>query len=260
MSPASLQWGPAVISPEPSGRADVSANLALVRHRISAAGVDPATVTVVAVTKGFGPAEVMAAHAVGLVDFGENYAQELLAKAAQVCQVGGAVRWHFLGPVQRNKVTGLAHSVDVWQTVDRLAVGEAIVRRRADAPVLVQVNVSGEATKHGCRPDEATELVGQLRQLRANVVGLMTVGPRLGVAAGPSAKPGAAAEPARSAFRLLARMASQLGLQELSMGMTDDLEMAVQEGATMVRIGRGLFGPRPRIAPPATIRSLNGGD
>jgi len=114
--------------------ASVATNLARVRARIEAAGGDLAAVTIVAVTKGFGPDAVRAALGAGLDDLGDNYAQELLAKRAAV---GPGAHWHFLGPVQRNKVGALAPAVDWWHSVDRVAVGEAIARHRPGARVLV---------------------------------------------------------------------------------------------------------------------------
>jgi pyridoxal phosphate enzyme (YggS family) len=214
---------------------EVATNLARVRERISSGGGDPDAVTIVAVTKGFGLDAVDAAVHAGLTDLGENYAQELLGKATQRPPTQGptGIRWHFLGSVQRNKIPALASVVDTWQAIDRLAVGEAIARRHLGARVLVQVNISGEAAKHGCRFEDAPELVKGLRVLNLDVAGLMAVGP-----AGPP-------EQARPGFHALARLGQQLGLGELSMGMTEDLEVAVQEGATMVRIGRALFGGRP---------------
>jgi pyridoxal phosphate enzyme (YggS family) len=213
----------------------VEASLARVRRRIESAGGDPSRIKVVGVTKGFGPEAVRAAVEAGLLDLGENYAQELLPKAAAA---PSGVRWHFLGPVQRNKVAGLAPHVHLWQGVDRLSAGEAIAKRRPGASVLVQVNVSGEPNKAGCLPADTGPLVEALRRLDLDVEGLMAVGP-LG-----------APEDARPGFRLLARLAAELGLHELSIGMSDDLEIAVEQGATMVRIGRALFGPRlgsPRL-------------
>lgn len=227
------------------GDTDVIANLARIRQRIEAAGGDPAAVTVVAVTKGFGADAARAAYRAGVADVGENYGQELLTKARQCPD---PVHWHFLGPVQRNKVAGLAPHVHLWQAVDRLAAGAAIGRRAPGAAVLVQVNISGESAKAGCRPGDTPELVAGLRRLPLQVTGLMAVGP-----AGPP-------EAARAGFRLLAALGRRLGLTELSMGMTDDLEVAVSEGATMIRVGRGLFGPRPRVGSPAPVGSLNGGD
>jgi pyridoxal phosphate enzyme (YggS family) len=233
--------GPESIDRAKAVAPSVATSLAAVRARIKAAGGNPARITVVAVTKGFGPEAVRAAIDAGITDLGDNYAQELLSKVRAA--VGTPVRWHFLGPVQRNKVAALAAHVDCWHSVDRVAVGEAIARRQPDARVLVQVNATGESTKHGCRPEEVADLVAQLRRLPLDVAGLMAIGPT-----GP-------AEAARPVFRLVAELGHSLGLAELSMGMTGDLEVAIQEGATMVRIGRGLFGPRDRKTSPATVGS-----
>jgi pyridoxal phosphate enzyme (YggS family) len=209
--------------------ATVAARLDIVRERIRRAGADPDVITVVAVTKGFGPESVAAAIAAGLADVGENYALDLIAKRAS--GPPGA-RWHFIGLIQRNKVRGLAPAVDVWQSVDRLAAGQAIAAHAPKSRVMVEVNTTGEASKGGCRPEQAGELVSALRELDLVVTGLMTVGP-----AGPP-------EGARASFAKLATLARQFGLPELSMGMSGDLEVAVQEGATMVRLGTALFGPR----------------
>ena len=208
--------------------ATVAGRLEAVRDRISSAGGDPSRVVVIAMTKGFGRDAVDAALAVGLDRIGENYAQELLAKAAEVA----GPTWHFLGRLQRNKVRSLAAIVSLWQSVDRVELAEEIARRAPGASVLVQVNVSGEPHKGGCRPEDAPALVDRCRDRGLDVQGLMAVGP-----AGPP-------EDARPAFRSLAAMSRTLDLGHLSMGMTDDLEVAVQEGSTMVRIGRALFGPR----------------
>jgi pyridoxal phosphate enzyme (YggS family) len=213
---------------------DLVAGLAGVRERIRSAGGSPEDIRIVAVTKGFGPGAVDAAVAAGLADIGENYAQELVAKAVDLAPATAAgCRWHFVGHVQRNKVRRLAPLVHLWQTVDVLATGREIARRAAGANVLVQVNVSGERAKNGCEFDEAPALVDGLSDLGLAVRGLMAVGPT------------GAPELARPGFRRLAALADRLGLRERSMGMTDDLEVAVQEGTTMVRVGRALFGPRP---------------
>ncbi len=182
-------------------------------------------------TKGFGPDAVAAAAAAGLTTVGENYAQELVAKVAALELSGPTVRWHFLGAVQRNKVPALAPLVDCWQSVARLAEGEAIGKRRPGADVLVEVDVSGEAGRNGCPPAGVPDLVAGLAGVGVDVRGLMAVAP-LGA-------------PARPAFRSVRELADRLGLAERSMGMSDDLEDAVAEGATIVRIGRALFGDRP---------------
>lgn len=211
--------------------ATVAERLAAVRDRIAAAGAVAGDVTVVAVTKGHGLEAVAAARAAGLADLGENYAGELLSKH-QAAGGSDGPRWHFLGHVQRNKVKAIAGAVHLWQGVDRLAAGREIAARAPGAAVLVQVNVSGEAAKNGCPPDDTRALVDELRRLDLRVEGLMAMGP-----AGPP-------EDARPGFRRLVALAGELGLPERSMGMSDDLEVAVQEGATMVRVGRALFGPR----------------
>ena len=220
------------------GRDRVAANLVRIRERIAAAGGDLARITIVAVTKGFGPEVVAAARAAGLGDLGENYAAELVDKAqlAATDRAGGPLRWHFLGAVQRNKVGRLAPHVHLWQSVDRIEAGRAIARHRPGAQVLLQVDLSGDPGKAGCPRSEAPELVRGLRGLDLEVAGVMGVGPN-----GPP-------EGARPGFRWLAALAGDLGLAEVSMGMSDDLEVAVEEGATMVRVGRGLFGPRPAVA------------
>lgn len=209
--------------------------LAAVRARIAATGRAPADITVVAVTKGFGADAVEAAAAIGLADVGENYAGELAAKHAAAPDR----RWHFLGRVQRNKVRSIASVVHLWQAVDRVAAGEEIARRAPGAKVLVQVRIDNEPAikeRNGCDPDDVPALVERLDGLGLDVCGLMAVGP-----------PGAP-ELARPGFRTVTALADRLGLAERSMGMTNDLDVAVEEGSTMVRVGRGLFGARP-VAP-----------
>jgi hypothetical protein len=221
-----------------AGRADSAAaqvkdRLEGLRRRIAQAGGDPRRVTIVGVTKTFGPEVVRAAVAAGLGDLGENYAAELRAKAAAAAAEGLAPRWHFIGAIQRNKVRSVAPHVYLWHGVARAREGAEIARWSPGAAVLVQVNVSGEATKNGVPASEATALVASLREVGLDVRGLM------GVAAQGSS------DAARGGFRALADLARHLELAELSMGMTEDLEVAVQEGATMIRVGRALFGPRP---------------
>jgi PLP dependent protein len=210
----------------------VPARLDDARRRIVAAGGDPARVRVVAVTKGFGPDAVEAALAAGLLDVGENYAQELVAKHRALGEAAGSVRWHFLGAVQRNKVPALAPLVTCWQSLARLPEGAAIARRRPGSCVLVEVELTGQPGRNGCPPADVVGLVDGLRSLELEVRGLMTVAP-------------ADREAARAAFRTVRELADSLELEERSMGMTDDLEEAVAEGSTMVRLGRALFGERP---------------
>jgi uncharacterized pyridoxal phosphate-containing UPF0001 family protein len=138
--------------------------------------------------------------------------------------------------VQRRRVRDLAPVVGCWQTVARVVEAEAIAGRAPGACVLVEIEVSGRDGRNGCSPAEAGALVDRCRALDLDVRGLMVVAPPGGV------------EVARAAFRTTARLGAALGLAELSMGMTGDLDVAVEEGSTMVRVGRALFGPRPEAA------------
>lgn len=217
----------------------IAENVRAVEARIEAAalraGRDPADITLVAATKTVDAARVAEAVAAGVTDLGENRAQELVAKAPEVAvrldPGAPAPVWHFLGALQRNKVRSAARWVSCWQSVDRLPLGEAIARHAPGARVFVEVNLGGETQKPGCPPDAAQELCGALGALGLRVDGLMAVPPRSG-------------DP-RGWFVTLAGLASELGLRGLSMGMTDDFEIAVEEGATVVRVGRAIFGDRP---------------
>ena len=220
----------------------VAARLDALRARIERAGTDPSAVGIVAVTKGFAVEAVDAARAAGLVDIGENHASELLDKWAQSAldppapDAGdGALptRWHYLGAIQRRRVRRLASAVSCWQTVARVAEGESLATHAPGASVFVEVDTTGMPQRNGAPVLSVPALVDDLRALGLVVRGLMTVGP-----------PGAPEE-ARPAFRAVAALAGEIGLAELSMGMSDDLEVAVTEGSTMVRVGRALFGERP---------------
>jgi hypothetical protein len=217
---------------------DVARRLTSITDRIERAGGDPAKVQVVAVTKGFGPEAVEAAAGAGLFQVGENYAQELIAKRAALGADHGERRWHFLGAIQTNKVHGLAPLVDCWQSVSRRVEGERIARARPGARVLVQVAFATGSGRPGCESGAVPGLVRSLSELGLAVVGLMAVAPR-------------PADEARSAFRAVRGLADDLGLAVRSMGMTEDLELAVSEGSTMVRVGRALFGDRPARLPHA---------
>jgi PLP dependent protein len=207
---------------------EVRARIAAAAHR---AGRDPADVTLVAATKTVSAALVAEAVALGVTDIGENRAQELLAKAeALEGTIAVPVCWHFLGRLQRNKVRPLASRVTWWQSVDREALGATIARHAPEARVLVEVNLAGEPQKGGCSPAESGRLTEALRSLGLRVEGLMTIPPH--------------DDEPRRWFAALRELGADLGLHHLSMGMTDDYEDAVEEGATMVRIGRALFGSR----------------
>lgn len=200
---------------------------------VADAGGDRARVTLVAVTKGFDVSVAELAASCGLEDLGENYAQELLAKAPVLAAGPHPVRWHAIGRLQRNKVRALAPVVHLWQTVDRADLAEEIARRAPGARVLVQVNTSEEPAKGGVEPSGAADLVHRARDLGLVVEGLMTVG-----RTGP-------VEQARPGFAALTRLADRLDLPVRCMGMSGDVAVAVEEGATMIRIGSALFGPRP---------------
>ncbi|MBI2886811.1 MAG: YggS family pyridoxal phosphate-dependent enzyme [Chloroflexi bacterium] len=219
---------------------DIQANLRDMLDRIGraavAAGRDPAGVTLVAVCKTFPPALIAQAHAAGVRHFGENRVQEAAEKLPALTHLDPRPTWHMVGHLQTNKVKAALQLFDVIQSVDSVRLGEAVARHALGrrVPVLLEVNVAGEASKFGFEPQEVPAAVGVLRRLpELEVRGLMTVAPL-------SPDP----EVARPVFRRLRALGEDLGLPELSMGMTDDFEVAVQEGATIVRVGRAIFGAR----------------
>jgi len=214
-----------------------------VRGRIAAAGGDPEVVRLLAVTKGQPLEAVHAAVACGLVDVGESYVQELVAKATDdgpgqraASPASPAPRWHLIGRLQRNKVRQAAPFVHLWQSVDRLSLAAEIALRAPGARVLVQVNVSGQEQQGGCPPERVAAVVEGCTDLGLEVCGLMAIG-----AQGPP-------DVVRASFRRVRALADSLSLPERSMGMSGDLEAAVAEGTTMVRVGTDLFGPR-RVEP-----------
>jgi pyridoxal phosphate enzyme (YggS family) len=214
---------------------DVDANVVAVRERIDAAarraGRGSGEITLVAAVKTVALDLVVAALRAGVTDLGENRAQELTTKAPALAALGLEPRWHFIGALQRNKVRTLAEWVALWHSVDRTSLVDELGRRAPGAAVLVEVNVGGEPTKAGCPPGAVGGVVDAARERGLAVEGLMTVPP-------------AGGDPRRW-FAALADLAARHHLRHLSMGMTDDYEIAVEEGATIVRVGRALFGPRP---------------
>jgi PLP dependent protein len=212
--------------------ADVARRLVEVRHRIADAG--GSSVRVVAVTKTWGIEAVLAAIAAGCDGIGENYAQELIGKLEPHVAFIGDVPVHFIGRLQTNKVRLIAPFVSIYETVDRESIAREIAKRVPGAQVLIQTVLVPDPSKGGCPIGEAQDLVTRCRDLGLAVCGLMTVGPTAG---GPEA--------ARPAFRAARSLLDRLDLDICSMGMSDDLEVAVQEGSTEVRIGSALFGPRP---------------
>ena len=228
----------------------IAANLAAVRERIAAACErarrDPAEVTIVGVTKTHPPEVVEEALAAGLTDIGENRAQELLPKAEALAARGLAPRWHFIGRLQRNKVRGVLPHIAALHSLGSVRLADEIERRAerleaggsagalAPLPCYLEVNVAGEASKDGVAPEELPELLREAANRRhIAVAGLMTVAPLVDDP-----------EQLRPVFRELRELARAHGLEGLSMGMTDDYAVAVEEGATVVRLGRVIFGAR----------------
>lgn len=208
----------------------VEARLEELRGRVERAGGSLDRIRLVAVTKGHPRTVVDEVVAAGLLDVGENYAQELLAKAAEV---EGTVRWHFVGRLQSNKVRSLAGTVTCWQSVDRSSLVRELARRAPGATVLVQVDISGEPSKGGVEPSGVERLVDEAREAGLDVAGLMGVASQ-----GPPRVVG-------PQFASLRAAVDRLGLAECSMGMSADLEVAIAEGTTMLRIGTALVGERP---------------
>ncbi len=231
-----------------SSGAGVAQRLDEVRARIADAargsGRDPVTVRLVVVTKEVPPDRIRMVLDAGATDLGENRARELATKLQALAGVSTDARWHFIGTLQRNKVKLVAGRVALIHSVDSAELGRTISDRAASEgvvqDVLVEVNVSGEASKHGVDPIGAWSLVASLAGLPGiRLKGLMTIAP---VGSGVVS---------RAAFaglrELRDRLRGELGggsLEELSMGMTSDFEVAVEEGATIVRVGTAIFGPR----------------
>ena len=216
-------------SANPDLVARVARNLATLRGRITSSGRDPASVRIVAVTKTFDEARVRAAVENGLDHVGENYVDELEEKFAQTRDLD--ITWHFLGALQSNKIARVTRCARVIATVSRIKELDRIAAGDARVSLYVQVDYTGGATRNGAAASDVPVLVERARVLDLDVRGLMTV-------AAPER------ELARRAFTQLAALRTDLGLDECSMGMSDDLELACEMGTTEVRIGRALFGER----------------
>ena len=228
----------------------IADKLAQVHSRIAsactAAGRPVQSVTLLAVSKTFGVDAVAEAHAAGQRCFGENYVQEGVEKVAALEGLVPRPEWHLIGPIQSNKTRVVAATFDWVHSVDRLKVAERLSAQRPDglAPlsVCIQVNVSGEASKSGLAPAEVRAVARAVAALpRLRLRGLMAI---------PEAAVGADLAAQRRPFRALRALFDQLrsdglALDTLSAGMSDDLEAAILEGATMVRIGSAIFGRRP---------------
>jgi len=226
----------------PTGH-EIEERLEIVRARIGAAAHranrDPASIRLVLASKTQPSEAIRAATRAGARDFGENYIQEAIAKRAELADLA-EIRWHLIGHLQTNKAKTAASAFALIHSVDSVRIAEALARAQPSprVRVLVEVNLGGEASKSGAAPEGVAAILDEARG-RIEIDGLMTIPP-----------PAAHAEAARPYFARLRemrdRLATQSGLalSELSMGMTDDFEVAIEEGATIVRIGRAVFGER----------------
>ena len=197
---------------------------------------DPAEVELIAVSKRQPAEAVREAYQAGLRAFGENYAQELRDKAETLAELRG-LRWHAIGPLQTNKAKYVARHAHAFHALDRLEIAEELSRRRTLEPLrcFLEVNLGNEESKGGVAPGELAALLAAVQPLPGlRVVGLMALPPL-----GPTA------EESRPHFRALRELAARVGLGELSMGTTHDYEVAIEEGATCVRVGTAIFGERP---------------
>ena len=206
-----------------------------IRKAAERAGRSPNSIQLVAVTKTVAPERIEEAAACGVKHIGENRVQEALSKREALA--AATLTWHFIGHLQTNKAKKVVENFDWVHSVDRLEAAEALARQvanRPPLPILIEVKLQDEANKSGARESELAGLISSVRRLESlDLRGLMAVPP-------PVDEP----EQARPFFRRLRTLAQDFGLSELSMGMTHDFEVAVEEGSTMVRIGTGLFGAR----------------
>jgi pyridoxal phosphate enzyme (YggS family) len=221
---------------------EIRANVDTVRRRIEyacqRAGRSPAEITLVAVTKTVAPPAVAIALAAGISHLGENRVQEAVTKIEQLAALTPHPTWHMVGHLQTNKARKAVEIFDVIQSVDSIKLAEVLSQRtQKTLPILLEVNVAGEASKSGFSIDEVAPALVAISGLpRLVIKGLMTIAPLVDDP-----------EEVRPVFRKLRSLRDSLGLEHLSMGMTDDFEVAIEEGATMVRIGRAIFGERPII-------------
>ena len=224
---------------------EIARRLDAVRHRIALAatrsGRSADAISLVLASKTQPPAAIRAAYRAGARDFGENYVQEAVSKRSEVHALED-VRWHLIGHLQTNKAALAVKNFDMIQTLDSARLAEAIARAHPSPPmrVLIEVNLGNEASKSGVAPALAESLIESARD-KVDIIGLMTIPP-----------PAKTATEARRHFAQLRALrdrlaaGSGLALSELSMGMTEDFEVAIEEGATMVRVGRAIFGERPK--------------
>jgi pyridoxal phosphate enzyme (YggS family) len=219
--------------------ASLRERLAAIRERIERAcargGRDPSSVTLIAVTKIFPAGIIGEAYQAGLRDFGENYVQEFESKAPEVQDLSGA-RFHLIGHLQSNKAKKAAELFSVIQTVDSPKLARRLDEAGRPLDIMLEVKLSGEDAKSGAGPEELPMLMEAVRATKhLRLLGLMTMPPWSDDA-----------EPSRPYFRRLRELASQFDLPQLSMGMSHDFEVAIEEGATHIRVGTALFGKRKK--------------
>jgi pyridoxal phosphate enzyme (YggS family) len=209
---------------------------ARIRQAAERAGRDPGGITILAVTKKFPSTVIREAYALGLRDFGENYVQEFERKHPEVADLAGA-RFHLIGSLQSNKSARATEIFSAIETIDSLKLARRVAERAAGPlDVMVEVKLAGEETKTGALPEAVPEIIAALREAtNLRLSGLMTMPPW-----------STNAEQSRPYFRTLRELAGRYNLTGLSMGMSNDFEAGIEEGATMVRIGTALFGPRPK--------------
>ena len=217
----------------------IEQNVRRIEERIAGAceraGRSADEVTLVAVTKTIDIPAIEAAFDAGVVNFGENRVQEALSKIERLERLKPRLTWHMVGHLQTNKAKTAVNIFDIIHSVDSLRLAEELSRRsQRDLSVLIEVNVTGEETKSGFSVNDVNGAITRIARLPNIVIeGLMTIAPWVDDA-----------EQVRTVFRQLRQLRDALGLKHLSMGMTDDFEVAIEEGATLVRIGRAIFGER----------------
>jgi pyridoxal phosphate enzyme (YggS family) len=210
--------------------------LARIEEAAGRSSRNPEELTLVAVSKTFSPERVMEIYEQGHRDFGENRAQEMAAKAAELPQ---DIRWHFVGALQSNKAQDIRARTHLLHSMDRRSLANAWLKGQGHPPpVLVQVNVGEEPQKSGVSPDEVPEAIEWMTRMGLDIRGLMAIPP---IPDRP--------EDSRPYFEMLRRLRDEVrsqapGVTALSMGMTDDFEVAIEEGASIIRVGRAIFGPR----------------
>ena len=220
----------------------IEQNIQDVKQRIAGAceraGRSPEDVTLIAVTKTVDVPAIEAAFDAGIRNFGENRVQEAVPKIEQLGRLRDKLTWHMIGHLQTNKAKTAADIFDIIHSIDSVRLAETLSERsQKKLPVLIEVNVSTEATKSGLLLPEVAEAIKQIGRLpNLEIAGLMTIAPWE-----------SDAEEVRPVFRQLRQLRDALGLKHLSMGMTDDFEVAIEEGATLVRVGRAIFGVRKYI-------------